>query len=320
MFDYKNLADPLEEETPPLKLAMLVRANQIVREICEASPTLDDKKIEVGLCSGTDIRKATHKAILEASSLRREHLITKFQALGYDYKNLQFKYHDLRACSVKFTNPNADKSLPKIIICAHHDYISGQGASDDASGLAVMLELARIFKDTNLNIEFISFDLEEIGLSGSEDYFENLPEEERSSTDQVIIAECLGSPNDLILCESIAGRESDPEMIERFKQIAIDLKIPLSAMHCLGFSNDQATFADNGIPGVSFTGINLETSPSYRHDGGRAEEHAGIPVHTDNDIASTITGENMVYVILLIEEYIRRYKSLPSPKSPPPSL
>ena len=77
------------------------------------------------------------------------------------------------------SNP-IDDSL--VIVGAHMDAIAfynnsystvvtAPGADDNASGVAVMLELARIIHENNLqfrrNIHFMAFDLEELGLYGS---------------------------------------------------------------------------------------------------------------------------------------------------------
>lgn len=62
---------------------------------------------------------------------------------------------------------------PPILIGAHYDGVPGtQGADDNASGVAVLLELARLFTEEPARspIRLIAFDLEEYGLLGSADY------------------------------------------------------------------------------------------------------------------------------------------------------
>ena len=58
------------------------------------------------------------------------------------------------------------------IIGAHYDSVSNPGADDNASGVAGVLEAARIISqyESEATIRFIAFDLEEIGLEGSDDY------------------------------------------------------------------------------------------------------------------------------------------------------
>jgi hypothetical protein len=58
------------------------------------------------------------------------------------------------------------------VIGAHYDSVNNPGADDDASGVALMLEVARIVcqYDSDYTIRFIGFDREEQGLVGSTAY------------------------------------------------------------------------------------------------------------------------------------------------------
>jgi acetylornithine deacetylase/succinyl-diaminopimelate desuccinylase-like protein len=61
------------------------------------------------------------------------------------------------------------KSTKEIIISAHWDSFNGPGASDNASGLSVLLELAKYLTSINFphNLKFVAFGAEEQGLIGS---------------------------------------------------------------------------------------------------------------------------------------------------------
>lgn len=62
---------------------------------------------------------------------------------------------------------------PPILIGAHYDAVPGTpGADDNATGVAVLLELARAFtaKPARYPLRFVAFDLEEYGMVGSEQY------------------------------------------------------------------------------------------------------------------------------------------------------
>jgi len=64
-------------------------------------------------------------------------------------------------------------SMPPLIIGAHYDAVPGTpGADDNASGVAVLLELARHFAAQPLPrpFWFVAFDMEEYGLLGSKAY------------------------------------------------------------------------------------------------------------------------------------------------------
>jgi Zn-dependent M28 family amino/carboxypeptidase len=66
-------------------------------------------------------------------------------------------------------NPDLEN---EIIISAHWDSYNGPGASDNASGVGVMIELARYFSNIkpDFKIRFIAFGTEELGSLGSKSY------------------------------------------------------------------------------------------------------------------------------------------------------
>jgi Zn-dependent M28 family amino/carboxypeptidase len=73
--------------------------------------------------------------------------------------------------------PGRNPKLAPILIGAHYDGVPGSpGADDNASGIAVLLELARFFheKPAKHPLQLIAFDLEEYGIVGSEIYAKQL--------------------------------------------------------------------------------------------------------------------------------------------------
>ncbi|MEA5598125.1 M28 family peptidase [Rivularia sp. UHCC 0363] len=73
-------------------------------------------------------------------------------------------------------------NLSPILIAAHYDGVPGTpGADDNATGVAVLLELARIFvtQPTKYPLRLVAFDMEEYGLLGSRDYVAKLQREKQ---------------------------------------------------------------------------------------------------------------------------------------------
>jgi hypothetical protein len=70
----------------------------------------------------------------------------------------------------------AASATHEIIVSAHYDSWRGPGANDNASGVAVLLELARYFHSSklppNVSMRFVSFGAEEFGLLGSKAYLQ----------------------------------------------------------------------------------------------------------------------------------------------------
>jgi len=126
-----------------------------------------------------------------------------FEAFGGSYRNViatlpaavspvQHSVHPLHLAEQRV--PGVQRPLPPLLIAAHYDTVPGSpGADDNASGLAVMLEVARRLSAVPLSrpVRFIGFCLEEEDLLGSLAYAAHL-----RATDQeivgAIVLECVG--------------------------------------------------------------------------------------------------------------------------------
>src|SRR5690606_25449458 len=85
------------------------------------------------------------------------------------------QYSNLQSVNVIATKApkTKRKNAKQVILGAHHDSVVGAfGANDNASGVGLMLELARVFKgyNTEKELKFIAFGAEERGLLGSRYY------------------------------------------------------------------------------------------------------------------------------------------------------
>ena len=99
--------------------------------------------------------------------------------------------------------------LPPILIGAHYDTVPGTpGADDNATGVAVLLEFARLFalQPTKYPIRLVAFDMEEYGLvtaSGSSEYAAEL-RQQKQPLRLMISLEMLG------YCNSAPGSQRYP--------------------------------------------------------------------------------------------------------------
>lgn len=106
---------------------------------------------------------------------------------------------------------NSNQQTP-ILIGAHYDAVPGTpGADDNATGVAALLELARIFasQPTKYPIRLVAFDLEEYGLLGSAAYATQLQQQQQPLR-LMISLEMLGYSN------STPGTQRYPSPLERF--------------------------------------------------------------------------------------------------------
>lgn len=203
-------------------------------------------------------------------------------------------------------------SEKKIIISAHYDSVNGPGANDDASGVGVMLELARILatEKHNKTIIFIAFDAEEHMRAGSEYYVANLNQEDLDNTLGVLNLDSIGRGNFLtgFIWESDSDFTGYSSPMDFVKPIYTENNVStgtLEQLEAFMFGkyyayeiSDHSSFIDDKvyketgkiIPSVSFTFIKkgeLEVTLPRT-----AASH--IPdLHSKNDTADKIGIQNL---------------------------
>lgn len=105
-------------------------------------------------------------------NLARENIVVTFESFGLSVERDEFVYAAQTYQNIIATKPGRLYPDQVIVIGAHYDSVSNPGADDDGSGVASLLELARIFSvyDTAYTIKFCAWDAEEVGLRGSSAY------------------------------------------------------------------------------------------------------------------------------------------------------
>ena len=96
------------------------------------------------------------------------------------------------------TKPSNTSDDEIIIVGAHYDSVeSSPGASDNASGTAVLLEVARVLENvsTEKELRFLFFGAEELGLIGSEKYVDGMTKKEINRTSAMFNMDMVGSAN-----------------------------------------------------------------------------------------------------------------------------
>ena len=85
-------------------------------------------------------------------------------ALGLDVRRHVFRFRDRVFSNVVARIPGADPAAPRVLVGAHLDTVRGTpGADDNASGVAGLLECARLLVDYRVaaTVELVAFNLEE---------------------------------------------------------------------------------------------------------------------------------------------------------------
>jgi Zn-dependent M28 family amino/carboxypeptidase len=108
-----------------------------------------------------------------------------------------------------------NRNLAPILIGAHYDAVPGTpGADDNATGVAVLLELARLFasKPIRYPVRLVAFDMEEYGLlgpSGASEYAAELKKQQQPLR-LMISLEMLG------YCDNTPGSQRYPAFLNYF--------------------------------------------------------------------------------------------------------
>jgi hypothetical protein len=189
-----------------------------------------------------------------------------------------------------------------VIVSAHFDHLGMRddviypGADDNASGVAMMLEVARSFVQgatkPRRSLMFIGFDLEEVGLFGSRYFVEHCPVPLSRITLFVtadMIARSLGG-----VCEPyvfVLGTENAPGLRPWIESSASDVPVQVGLLGSdllLLNRSDYGPFRSRRVPYLFFsTGEN----PLY---------------HTPNDSAETLDYPKLEAISRIIERIIRR--------------
>lgn len=102
------------------------------------------------------------------------------------------------------------KKLPTILVTAHYDHLGGygadcfvSGANDNASGVAMILNMAQYFKNNPVkaNVIFIAFGGEEVGLLGSS-YYVSHPIFPLKKVDLVLNFDLMGAGSKGVMIEN----------------------------------------------------------------------------------------------------------------------
>ncbi|MBW4646461.1 MAG: M20/M25/M40 family metallo-hydrolase [Goleter apudmare HA4340-LM2] len=102
----------------------------------------------------------------EERSRTRTYITTELQKLGWQPKLEKFA----NGINIFAERQGTDTAAGAILLAAHYDTVpASPGADDNASGIAVMLETARLLSSSSTprTLQLAFFDLEEIGLLGS---------------------------------------------------------------------------------------------------------------------------------------------------------
>lgn len=154
--------------------------------------------------------------------------------------------------------------VPTVIIGAHYDTVADtEGASDNGSGVAALMEVAKRAggRDYPFAIKLALFGAEEIGLYGSRRYADEMSADEKAGALAMLNLDAVGS-GDGFEATGDAGltriaQEAGAEIGER---------VLARPSENLGFTSDHAPFAAAGIPAIFLFAEDLSRINSPRDE------------------------------------------------------
>ena len=288
----ENMETTITVQETPAADGLVEEAPEIVNEVLEVDGSQLMRVIEQ-LCL------FPRKFGTEGRDLAASFITSELNSWGYNVDYQVFPIYEYRPADkldVDFfeMNPNnhsdvmgygkniiahklsAIQNVKTLVISAHYDTISNYiGAIDNASGVAAVLEIARMLQNYNLpfNVTYILFDAEERDLTGSRHFVINLSETEK--------ANILGCINLDMVGEKDAGGfafstgSSSHNILSYIYNEIIDPNAKLSFM--LG-SSDHSSFAAGRIPSLSVLQSEPDFSVQRKDDGSIADDLEQIDI------------------------------------------
>lgn len=249
-----------------------------------------------------------------------EYVFAQFEAMGYEPYYQPFSYvrfgEEYESQNVIAIKPG--RSSKTIILGAHYDSVPGApGASDNASGVGVMLETASLLKDyrTHATIIYIAFGAEEVGLRGSRHYVSEMSEQEINNTVAMINLDMVAGYGDYLYV--YAGLDGPTWVRDMALDIGLSQGISIRSTFGLYFDgftgdwSDHAPFRWAGIPVAYFEHWNWHDGPD---DGwGIQNEELGFIYHSPADTIDKVNVEKMSHVGKIVAPLVYELAKTPLP-------
>ena len=266
--------------------------------------------------------KIGERSVLRGDGLDRakEYVRGAFEAAGLTVNEQAYEYDGRRVANLIADPPGADPNATPYIIGAHYDSVIGTpGADDNASAVAVMLELARrtTAKPPRAPLRFVAFTLEEPPThatrhQGSRVFVKRLREAggrvagaiilemvglTTRKQDYPVFLQWAGYPDAGKFIGVVGNRASKPLGERVLRGMRKNSALPVESLFIwfngwiLGDTrlSDHAPFWDKGIPALMITDTAYFRNPNY---------------HGPNDTADTLDYAFMAELVRSLEHAI----------------
>jgi hypothetical protein len=219
---------------------------------------------------------------------------------SYTYQGSPSACKNLIVTKVGTVHPNT-----YVIVCGHYDSVGGTGTNDNGSGVACILETARLLQSipTEYSIKFINFSGEEDGLFGSQHYVSSIVNGTSPKMDIRLVINLdevggvAGLTNDTITCERDTNNNpstNNAQSATMTNQLisCVGLYSPLNTNLSFAYSSDYMPFqANNEV----ITGLFEANETTHKHTNTDLLIYMD-PVYTFNVAKATI-GATMHFAV-----------------------
>ena len=196
----------------------------------------------------------------------REFVLHALQQYGYEptYQEFVAGKGDERVQSANLIALKPGESGETLVVGAHYDSVAGSaGASDNASGVAVLIEVAARLaeKDTPYTIAFVAFGAEEVGLYGSQHYLKAMDDTTRGAVMGMINLDGVAG-GETLYSYGVEGEDAwlQKDVLAAADDLGVDLDTdvilqvtpPVSRGVGYDIAGDHIPFAGHGIPVAGF--------------------------------------------------------------------
>ncbi|HYO55010.1 M28 family peptidase [Archangium sp.] len=150
----------------------------------------EDTPLDCALFDTSEI-DTTRRPVCHLTREKARQLVrARFEALGYSVTTHDTEDPRFPTVNVIAELRGTEHPDEVVVVGAHYDAYHS-GADDNSSGVAAMLEMARLAAGQRFarTVRFVGFDLEELGLVGSTRYVQSRPGEEIVAS---LIFDCIG--------------------------------------------------------------------------------------------------------------------------------
>jgi aminopeptidase YwaD len=215
-----------------------------VDALVPVSPSLGGNEVSIPVVAVT---KVEGEALLEAMQSAEVAASLTVQSFGNQTSQ--------NVIAVKPPKRNKGKDTGIVYVTAHYDSVpQAPGANDNASGTAVLLELARIMKGlpTDQEVRFVFFGAEEIGLVGSRYYVSQLSSEEVERSLANFNMDMVGTKWEPATQLYVNVVDGEPNRVWQFASAAGERLGNDSLFLNQGGSSDHVAFYEAGIDAANF--------------------------------------------------------------------